>query len=520
MTRETQQSNIQLANTNMVLDIVEQTLAVAHDLNATGSHVTNSLRELTGAHAIFLTIINNDTPDSHTLLAFSPKRREFLASTDLVQRLIRESKKYNKLEFIELKDINNNQNNIDTNEINNAVIAPLINSSHHIGNLIILGMPHGKEGSVRSLKAVNLLSNVLALIIQTAQLYKNQKDLISLLEKEICDRELAEKNLKNTVSQLIQTEKLVSIGQLAAGVAHEINSPLGAICSSNELISTNFKSIIDYVHNNCSSIEKYKPLVLEIIKYSQMGQPSYSSREIRQLKKSMQETMEQYDISNSYELTDLLTSVGIYNNYDQLMPLLKKSDKNEIVPLLKSIATIMQSNNIITMATKQSIRVVSALKNFSRSDEKSELVEFNIKDSIDTALTLYRNLLKYGIELKLDIDNAPTIYGYPEKLCQVWTNLIQNSAYAMNNSGTLEISLKQINDYIQVVIADSGTGIPNEIIDKIFDPLFTTKKMGEGTGLGLDIVKKIVEEHNGSISVKNKPNGGAAFTITLPIHRK
>ena len=520
MINETTSHDSKLASTTMILDIVEETLAVAHDLEATSSHVTSSLRVLTGAQAVLLTTAASNDEKNQKLLAFNPKRRKTLCETPLVKILINNAEDISKITFLKL-DIepysSRNLNATDKDKIENAVIAPLIDKDFHIGNLILLGMPHNESESKRSLKAIKLLSNVLALVLRTALLHKKQDELVTQLEKEVKERIHAEEELKNATAQLIETEKLVSIGQLASGVAHEINTPLGAIRSSNDSIFNNIQALYSLIENDCEPLNKYKELTSRIINNIHNDQNVCSSRELRQHKKDILKKLSDKGITNCYEISNLLANVGIYEDYEEFIPLFNKENEN-LIKYIQRFSDILQSNNIINIAVEQSSRVVNALKDFARSGENSSVTEVNIKDTINTALTLYRNTLKHGIELKLDFENVPTILGYPEKLCQVWTNLIQNAAYAMNNSGILEISLKKIDDQILVAIADTGNGIPETIIGKIFEPLFTTKKLGEGTGLGLNIVKKIVEKHNGCISVESKPGEGTRFTITFPIN--
>ena len=519
MTKDNGQHN-QSANAAMVLDIVEQTLAVAHDLQATGSLVTHTLRELTGAHAILLSVVTNKEDGIHRNIAFTPDRRGYLVDSEIILDLINNAKNQNKVEFIVLDKEKYSRPCTDSKynlPIENAVVAPLTDAQYHIGTLLLLGLPPDEAGRDALLMAIKLLSNFLALIIRTSLLYENQEELISRLKKEVNDRIHAEKELKNATAQLIQTEKLVSIGQLAAGVAHEINSPLGAIRSSNDSINYNFLDFYYLIQSHCHSLEKYKDITSRIIELISKGQHVFSSREHRKHKADIAKHLKECRVYNYYEVAELLTSVGIYENYDEYISLFVEKDNADSIIFLQKLSHILQGNNIINMAVKQSSRVVNALRDFARSDDNAKIVETNVRDTIETALTLYRNVLKHGIDLKLNFESVPTIYGYPHKLCQVWTNLIQNSAYAMKNTGILEISLKEINNQVQVIVADSGPGIPENIIDKIFEPLFTTKQLGEGTGLGLDIVKQIILKHNGCINIESPPGKGATFTVTLPI---
>ena len=140
----------------------------------------------------------------------------------------------------------------------------------------------------------------------------------------------------------------------------------------------------------------------------------------------------------------------------------------------------------------------------------------NIIDGIETVLTLYQSQIKKGVEVIRNYSELPMLLCYPDELNQVWNNLIQNALQAMNNQGTLILEAGLVEQQVKIGITDSGLGIPAEIKSQIFEPFFTTKPSGEGTGLGLDIVKKILEKHRGTIAVKSQP-GCTTFNVFLPI---
>ncbi|RLD70295.1 MAG: hypothetical protein DRJ10_20525, partial [Bacteroidetes bacterium] len=154
---------------------------------------------------------------------------------------------------------------------------------------------------------------------------------------------------------------------------------------------------------------------------------------------------------------------------------------------------------------------------YSRHGISESKENANIIEGIETVLTLYNNQLKHGIEVKKNFKTVPEIMCYPDELNQVWTNLIHNSIYAMQEKGKLEIIVSKTDTDIVVKIKDNGKGISDEIQDKVFDAFFTTKPTGEGSGLGLDIVKKIIEKHNGTIDFESKEGDGTEFRVVLPI---
>ncbi len=169
------------------------------------------------------------------------------------------------------------------------------------------------------------------------------------------------------------------------------------------------------------------------------------------------------------------------------------------------------------IATNRAAKIMYALKNYARHDSKGEKINANIIEGIETVLTLYYNQFKQGVEVIRNYEtDLPSILCYPDELNQVWTNLVHNALQAMGNKGTLTVDVKRHNSTMSISITDSGKGIPVEIQEKIFEPFFTTKPTGEGSGLGLNIVKQIVEKHEGKIQVYSIP-GKTTFTVFIPL---
>ncbi|HEY9600817.1 MAG TPA: ATP-binding protein, partial [Allocoleopsis sp.] len=170
----------------------------------------------------------------------------------------------------------------------------------------------------------------------------------------------------------------------------------------------------------------------------------------------------------------------------------------------------------INLATERASKVVFSLKNYARYNRSGEMTPANLIDGIETVLTLYQNQLKHGVDVIRNYAELPLILCYPDELNQVWLNLFHNALQAMDERGSLKIDVIQQEQQVKISITDSGRGIPEEIKTKIFEPFFTTKSRGEGSGLGLHMVKKILEKHHGTIEVESVP-GKTMFTIVLPI---
>jgi signal transduction histidine kinase len=157
---------------------------------------------------------------------------------------------------------------------------------------------------------------------------------------------------------------------------------------------------------------------------------------------------------------------------------------------------------------------VNALKTYTYQTQEDQKIRADIVKDIEIILTLYHNKIKYGVEIIRKYDKIPEIEYFSEKLNNVWSNLISNALYAMNYNGVLEIDIENIGDYIVVSFIDNGPGIPDNLKDKIFQPFFTTKRQGEGTGLGLDIAKRILDEIGGRIEFESMP-GRTRFSVYL-----
>ena len=247
-------------------------------------------------------------------------------------------------------------------------------------------------------------------------------------------------------AQLLQSEKLASLGLLIAGLAHEINTPLGAIHSNNDAIS---KSVTR---------------IRELLKKSR-GKESEATEQ---------------GISRVLDIVDELS-------------------RNTAV------------------ASERLIGISSSLKDFTRRDE-AVVQKFDIHEGLDRTLMIVQHKLKDRIRVEKHYGNIPRVECHPNRINQVFMNLLVNAAQAIPDRGTISLTTERKNDYVRISIMDNGIGIPEGNIPKIFDPGFTTKGVGVGTGLGLAICYKIVQEHHGKIQVQSGSRG-TTFTVELPLKR-
>jgi signal transduction histidine kinase len=290
-------------------------------------------------------------------------------------------------------------------------------------------------------------------------LQKSQQELLQtnkMLEKVNLE-------LQENRNQLVQSEKLASIGQLAAGVAHEINNPVG------------------FVKSNISTLSSYLEILKDIFQRYRML--------------SDQKDLKSEDIFQQFEEIEAYArSKKIDYILDDLEPLLKESLEG----------------------TERVREIVSNLKIFARPDE-IDLKEVDLYEGLENSLKIIWNELKYKCEVIKNFKPLPLIQCHPGQINQVFINILLNAANAIAEKGTITIESYSDPTTVGIKISDTGCGISPENINKIFDPFFTTRDVGKGTGLGLSVSHGIIDKHKGKIEVKSELGKGTSFTILLPI---
>ncbi|MFB2916933.1 trifunctional serine/threonine-protein kinase/ATP-binding protein/sensor histidine kinase [Aerosakkonema funiforme] len=380
---------------------------------------------------------------------------------------------------------------------------------------------------VRSIPVIDERGNILYSInafhdiTERKQAEKVLADYNRTLEMQVRERtqELSQalEDLKATQEELIHSEKMAALGQLVAGIAHEINTPLGAIRASSGNSAKALEESLTQIPQLFQRLDSQQQAdFFALLDRSVRSNTQITTKEQRQLKKALIQQLEEKEIANARNIADNLVDMEIYDRIDPFLPLLKHTEANWILQLAYNLSRLQSNSKNILIAVERASKIVFALKSYTRYDSSGSKQVAQISDGLETVLELYHNQLKQGIEVVRNYQPLPAIACYPDELMQVWTNLIHNAIQAMQSKGRLEIGVLQQEDYAIVQVIDSGCGISPEILPRIFEPFFTTKPPGEGSGLGLNIVKKIIDKHEGRVEVESKP-GQTVFKVWLPI---
>ncbi len=352
---------------------------------------------------------------------------------------------------------------------------------------------------------------------------KKSEEEIKFINEELINQkenlEAIVDNLTQTQEQLVHSEKMAALGQLISGIAHEINTPLGAIKASIGNLSDSLKHALQEL----PSLFEYKSkenidLFIFLLQLATKAKfVELSSREKRMIRKDITARLQEKGLDNARQFAELLIYLNMHTIVDDITEKIKVPNAYDVLRSVRNFMSLHKNTGTINIAVEKATKVVFALKKYAHKDAMGEKNSTDIVDSIETVLTLYHNQLKQGIEVVKKYGKIPLVNCYQDEISQVWTNLIQNAIHAMKQDGKLIIEVIQENENIKVKFKDNGMGVEPDLREKIFEPFFTTKKQGEGSGLGLDIVKRIVEKHEGSIELISQLGEGAEFIITLPI---
>ncbi|WP_207435568.1 ATP-binding protein [Sabulibacter ruber] len=349
------------------------------------------------------------------------------------------------------------------------------------------------------------------------ELERNHPELLQVLVSFMTDR------VRDFTQKQQLNEKLMALGKLSAGLAHELNNPSAAIVrSSSELLR---------IHHNVP--QKFKRVMMMRLKPEQVDEVvdftftkienctpcTLGLLERDQLEEELLEWMEERNLEDPYALAEVFVDTNLaVEELDRLDKILEGQYLNEVLEWIASALSTERAICDIQTASQRIFDLVRAVKVYSHMDQGQDKQSVSLQDGIQSTLTMLGHKLR---EKRIKVTQTfpadlPPVRVFPGEINQVWTNIIDNAIDALPPDGTLDITAWAERHWVKVRIQDNGSGIPAEALSRIFDPFFTTKPVGKGTGLGLDIVRKIIQHHGADISVKSVP-GQTEFTVQLPL---
>ncbi len=328
--------------------------------------------------------------------------------------------------------------------------------------------------------------------------------------------------LRSTELMLRQSEKMAQLGTLTAGIAHELNNPAAAAQRGTSQLNTTIAQLqeaqiglsrLSLSTENWNKLSEMNTLVRDrASNHLVVDALERSDREYE-----IEGWLDNHGIPNAWEHSPTLVDLGLSEN--QLDDFVSDFSSEQLVEIINWLGATYNTYSLLEEINQGSERIseiVKSLKSYAYLDQ-APVQSVDIHEGLNNTLVMLRHKLKEGVDVKREYaENLPHIQAYGSELNQVWTNIIDNAVDAMNGKGEIIIKTRQDGDWVIVELEDNGPGIPEEIQEKIFSPFFTTKAVGKGTGLGLNISYKIIEKHSGEIKVFSKP-GKTRFQVSLPV---
>ncbi len=343
--------------------------------------------------------------------------------------------------------------------------------------------------------------------------------------------ELTESLVHNMTSRVreftknnVQSEKMMALGKLSAGLAHELNNPASAMLRSAKALKKHLGNVPEKFKKITSiKISEEQVDILNTILFDKINNRPENNMKLTERNEKedeLEEWLEDHGLENAFELTETLLDfcMGI----PAMEGILKTTGDENFPHAVEWIENVLTTEKMVDEIEEASDRIsslVQSVKSYTHMDQAPEKVATDIHTGIKSTLTMLNHKLKKkNISLEKDFqENLPQPKIFVSEINQVWTNLIDNAIDAMEHSGTLNIKTSKDNSFIKIDITDNGEGISKEHLVHIFEPFFTTKSIGKGTGMGLEVVQRIINQHNGDIKVTSK-KGATTFTVCLPIN--
>lgn len=422
------------------------------------------------------------------------------------------------------------------------ILVPFNLNKSVLALLYLEGRKSGRRYSKKELRFLLEIRDITTVSLSNAALYERLHAMLYHLEEKVKERT---SELANAQAQLIQQEKMASLGVMVAGIAHEINTPTSVVSGAAENLDTNLQYIIAQIVKETIPPESIRRMLMQAqhVRDRKPGEPLSAIQKLRAARELLPRLIaaKVIDETEASARADFLIDMGLSSD-EKIISLAAESSVQEF-QIFRALVNIDKNLRNMRFALSAILNIVKALKHYSHRDQ-AEAENIDVREGIENTLTVFHNQLKHGVTVNRHYESVSKITCNPGELNQIYSNLIVNSIHAMKGKGTIDIfvrersidavlDIKNVHDdkklesllsdkpgnrHVLITLQDSGPGIPAELQHKIFDPFFTTKAPGEGTGLGLGIIRNVVLKHNGILAFSSVP-GCTRFTIALPVEQ-
>jgi signal transduction histidine kinase len=322
-------------------------------------------------------------------------------------------------------------------------------------------------------------------------------------------------DLRSAQDRLVLSEKMAAVGRLVAGIAHDVNSPLGALLSSVASIDEGLRAFLEgfpafYDRLEEGDFGRYLDLVAAGAERARSLEPIGDRDRKGRLAEAFSPAC-----ADPMALAEAAEELGAFDAAEAELGEIGCERTARILAAAARTVAIVRSAVVAGEATRRTARIIAALRRFSLGGEAEARESIGLREEFSNVLALFQDKFKRGIEVGLDIGEGVRVSGDREGLGQVWIGLVANALQAMEYRGRLGVSARAEGDFVLVSVSDTGRGIRPEDRDRVFEPFFTTKKVGEGMGLSLSIARKVVEANGGGIDFESEP-GRTVFRVRLP----
>jgi len=328
----------------------------------------------------------------------------------------------------------------------------------------------------------------------------------------------ANRELRATQDRLVDAEKLAALGRLAAETAHELNTPLAVMESSLQTIigslDRDLSGNLDLLASLGTDARRLVREASRAVIGADFGSIFPDPAEQRRERSRIAEILSREGCGNAFSCADALVALGIPSLAGRAAPLLAGARGEELLALLRDFIAPIHAAKIASMALGQASQFTTALRTYFLGGSSEAPTEIRLAPQLAAVLSLFRNRLRGRAEVALEVGEDARAWGKPEEVGRIWFNLLSNAVQAVAGGGSILVRAEAAGELVEVHVMDSGPGIPDEVKPNIFSPFFTTRPLGEGSGLGLDVALRLARANGGDIRFESEP-GRTDFTVSL-----